>query len=53
MAKNGKFYFNLKAVNGQVIGNSEIYESEAARENGIKSVKTNASDAEVADEAVS
>lgn len=49
-AANGKPYFNLKATNGQVIGNSEQYESEAARENGIESVKKNAPDATVSDE---
>ncbi|WP_294963402.1 YegP family protein [uncultured Flavobacterium sp.] len=38
---NGKFYFNLKAGNGQIIGTSEMYESEAARENGIYSVMRN------------
>ena len=27
-SKNGKFYFTLKAANSQVIGNSEMYESE-------------------------
>ncbi|KAA2245604.1 DUF1508 domain-containing protein [Chitinophaga agrisoli] len=41
-AKNGKFYFNLKAGNGQVIGTSEMYESEDGRDNGIDSVKKNA-----------
>ena len=41
-SKNGKPYFNLKAANGQVIGSSELYESEAGRENGIESVKKNA-----------
>lgn len=46
-SKNGKPYFNLKATNGQIIGNSEMYESVAARENGIESVKKNASDADV------
>lgn len=40
-AKNGKPYFVLKAKNHQVIGQSEIYESEAAMENGIKSVMSN------------
>lgn len=40
-AKNGQPFFNLKAGNGQVIGTSEMYSSEAARENGIQSVKTN------------
>jgi uncharacterized protein YegP (UPF0339 family) len=41
-SSNGKPYFNLKATNGQIIGASEMYESTAARENGIESVKTNA-----------
>lgn len=48
-SSNGKPYFNLKASNGQVIGNSEIYESESSRENGIASVKNNAPDAQVSD----
>ena len=46
-AKNGKFYFNLKAANGQIIGSSEMYESIAARDNGIESVKKNAPDADI------
>lgn len=46
-AKNGKPYFNLKATNGQIIGNSEMYESVASRDNGIESVKKNAPDADV------
>ena len=41
-AKNGKFYFNLKAGNGQVIGSSQMYASESGMENGINSVKENA-----------
>lgn len=49
VSSNGKPYFNLKAGNGQVIGNSELYESEAGRENGIESVKKNAPDAETED----
>ncbi|MCR6720768.1 MAG: YegP family protein [Chitinophagaceae bacterium] len=49
-SKNGKHYFNLKAGNGQVIGTSEMYESAAARDNGIESVKKNAPDATVAEE---
>ena len=44
---NGKAYLNLKAGNGQIIGSSEMYESEAARENGIASVKKNAPDATI------
>ena len=46
---NDKSYFNLKASNGQVIGISEMYESESSRENGIESVKKNAPEAEVSD----
>lgn len=49
-AKNGKPYFNLKATNGQIIGTSEMYESTAARDNGIESVKTNAPTATIDDQ---
>lgn len=49
-AKNGKSYFNLKATNGQVIGTSEMYDTERAMENGIASVAKNAPDAKVEDE---
>ena len=48
-SSNGKFYFNLKAINGQVIGTSEMYENESSRNNGISSVKSNAPDAAVDD----
>ncbi len=40
-AKDGKPYFNLKAANHQVIGSSELYATEAARDKGIASVKAN------------
>ena len=46
---NGKFMFNLKATNGQVIGSSEKYESEAARNAGIDSVKRHAAEASLDD----
>jgi len=51
-AANGKFFFNLKAGNGQVIGSSQMYESEAGRDNGIESVMRNAPDASVDDTTV-
>jgi len=35
---NGKFYFTLNAVNHQVIGNSEMYETAASRDGGIEAV---------------
>ncbi len=40
-SKAGQPYFVLKAANGQVIGQSQMYESAAAMEKGIESVKTN------------
>ncbi len=49
-SSNGKYYFNLKATNGQIIGTSEMYESEAARDNGIASVKSNTPGATVDDQ---
>ena len=49
MTKSEKYMFNLKAGNNQVIGTSESYESVAARDNGIESVKKNAPDAKVVD----
>lgn len=41
-AKNGKFYFNLKAGNHQIIGTSQMYATEASRDKGIASVQNNA-----------
>lgn len=49
---NSKYYFNLKATNGQVIGSSEMYESSSGRDNGIASVKKNAPEAAVEDTTV-
>ena len=40
--KTGKFSFNLKASNGQVILSSESYDSRKGAEGGIASVKKNA-----------
>ncbi len=39
--KNGKFHFNLKAANSQVILTSEKYETRKACEGGIASVRKN------------
>ena len=36
----GNFLFNLKDLNGKVIGKSQCYGSEAGMENGIKNLKT-------------
>lgn len=43
VASDGRFYFNLKAGNHQVIGTSQMYKTEDSRNNGISSVKTNGS----------
>ncbi len=45
----GKFSFNLKATNGQVIGTSQSYKTESGRDNGIVSVAKNAPDAKMVD----
>lgn len=44
-----KFMFNLKSSNGQIIGTSQLYGTEQARETGINSVKNNAGTAEIVD----
>lgn len=44
-ASDGRFYFTLLATNGQVIGKSQMYKTEAGRDNGIGSVGRNALDA--------
>jgi hypothetical protein len=41
----------LKAANGEIIGKSEMYSSDAAMENGIASVVKNAAEAEIVDTA--
>jgi len=48
-SKKGEPYFVLKAANGEIIGQSEMYTAEASRENGIASVKQNAPDAKLKD----
>ena len=49
--KAGEFRFRLKARNGQTILASEGYTAKASCLNGIESVRKNAVDAEVVDEA--
>jgi len=41
MSKDGKFHFNLKAANHQVIGTSQLYATADSRDAGIASVMTN------------
>ena len=46
-AKDGSPYFSLKASNGQLKGNSEIFSSTSAMENSITSVRKNTPDASI------
>ena len=45
-AKSGQNYFVLKSTNGQIVGQSEMYNSLSSCKNGIESVTKNAPDAE-------
>jgi uncharacterized protein YegP (UPF0339 family) len=47
---SGKYRFNLKSTNGQVIGTSQSYDSESGCNNGIASVTKNAPDAAVVEQ---
>lgn len=49
LANNGQFYFNLLALNYQVIGTSQMYISAQGRDNGVESVKRNAPTAPIVD----
>jgi len=49
-SSNGKHYFVLKAGNGEIIGTSEMYESQQACQNGIGAVQRAAGDASVVEE---
>ncbi|PSJ80281.1 YegP family protein [Neisseria iguanae] len=46
-SNNGKFYFNLKAANGQIIGTSPLWADEAGRDAAIVKVKAEAASASV------
>lgn len=47
--RGGQCVFNLRAMNGQVIGTSESYKTTRAQQNGIKSVQKNAPGAKIVD----
>lgn len=49
-SSNDKHYFVLKATNGQVVGQSQMYASAASCQNGIESVQKNAPDAALDDQ---
>ena len=45
-AKNGKYFFNLLANNGEVTLTSQMYASKTTAKKGIASVQANATDAD-------
>lgn len=47
---SGKFRFNLKSTNGQVVGTSQSYDSASGRDNGIGSVQRSAPGASIDDQ---
>lgn len=47
ISADGQYFFVLKAANGEVVAQSELYGSEAGRDNGMESVKNNARDADI------
>lgn len=49
-SSNDKHYFLLKATNGQVVGQSQMYASAASCRNGIESVQNNAPTANLDDQ---
>ena len=50
--KRGEFRYRLKSGNGQIVGVGEGYKDKAGVTNGIKSIKKNAPEAQIVDEAV-
>lgn len=50
VASNGKHYFVLKASNGQVVGQSQMYASKATADAGVAAVKRYAAEAPISDD---
>ena len=48
-ASDGREYFILKAGNGQVIGQSQMYKSHSGCTNGVQSVISNAQTGQISD----
>lgn len=47
--KNGKFHWNVKASNSQIIMSSQMYATESSAKNGVQSVIKNAPDVSLVD----
>lgn len=50
-SKDSKFYFNIKASNGQVVATSMLFSTEKDRDNAIAQLKNGASNAAVEEQA--
>jgi len=50
-SSNGKFFFNIKATNGQVVATSTLFASEDDRATAIEKLKAQAPDAKLEDNA--
>ncbi len=50
VAKNGKFFFNIKAANGQIVGTSTFFNTEEERQKAIELMKSQGPSAEVIEE---
>ena len=44
-SKDGKFFFNLKAANGQIVGTSTLFASETDRDRAMAELKSDAASA--------
>ena len=49
-SKNGKFFFNIKATNGQVVGTSSLFATEDERTEAMELLKNESPDASLTDE---
>ena len=49
-ARNGKFYFNLKASNGQIVATSAMFDTESDRVAAVAMLKSDAPGAELDDQ---
>lgn len=49
-SSNGKAFFNIKSTNGQIVGTSALFDSEAIRSSVISELKAKSADAQVIEE---
>jgi uncharacterized protein YegP (UPF0339 family) len=49
---NGKFYWRFKAINGEIVAVSEVYETKQGCKNGIDCIMSNAIFAAINDQTI-